>query len=98
MRKDPKITEQYKKELVDIFIKLSSDRGAVSDFLADILTPAELREIATRWQIIRKLKTGEGQRDIAEDLGIGVATVTRGARTLLNPTGGFSQALRKLDK
>lgn len=98
MKKDPKIVEQYKKELIEILVKLGSEKGALSDFLADILTPAELREIATRWQIIKKLKTGEGQRDIAQDLGIGVSTVTRGSRMLLNPQGGFSQALRKAGK
>lgn len=90
--------EQYKKELIEILVKMADDKKTLTDLLTDILTPAEFRDIATRWQIIKKLKAGEGQRDIAQDLHIGVATVTRGARTLLNPAGGFSQALRKADK
>jgi TrpR family trp operon transcriptional repressor len=95
MKKENTNIEQYKKEVVDIIRKMAEDRKSLSDLLIDLLTPGELREIALRWQIIKRLKDGDGQRDVAQNLGIGLATVSRGARALLNPTGGFSQALRK---
>lgn len=96
MKRDPKIVEPYKKELVEILMLMAQDKRALNDFLADILTPAEYREVANRWQIMKKLKTKKTQREIADELGIGLATVNRGVRTLLNPAGGFNQALGRI--
>ncbi len=50
MKNKQKILE-YKKELVDVFSKLSRDKKFVAEFLVDILTPAEFETIALRWQI-----------------------------------------------
>lgn len=50
--------------------------------LKALLTPAELSEITNRLQIIKLLEAGESQRRIAEKLGVGIATVSRGARAL----------------
>ena len=50
--------------------------------LRALLTPAELAEISNRLQIIKLLEAGESQRCIAEKLGVGIATVSRGARAL----------------
>ncbi len=95
MRHDPEKEKQYKKELLEMLSQMAADKRQLSDFLHDILTPAEYREIATRWQIVKKLADQEGHRTIASELGIGVSTVNRGSRMLLNPQGGFNQALRK---
>ncbi|MEZ4754499.1 MAG: Trp family transcriptional regulator [Bdellovibrionota bacterium] len=54
----------------------------VEDFLEAILSPKELIEIPTRLEIIKLLKAGLPQREIAESLGVGIATITRGAREL----------------
>ena len=51
-------------------------------FLEGILTPKELEEIPMRLQIVRMLKKGIPQHQIAQDLGIGIATVTRGSKEL----------------
>lgn len=50
--------------------------------LEALLTPAELQSIATRLEIARLLKAGITQRQIAKQLGVGIATVTRGSREL----------------
>lgn len=65
-------------------------------FLKDALTPAEYREITTRWQILKALWQGKGQREIMNDLKTGIATVTRGSRVLENENGGATQLLNKL--
>jgi len=52
------------------------------NFLEGILTPKELEEIPHRLEIITKLKQGTPQHQIAEEMGIGVATVTRGSKEL----------------
>lgn len=65
-------------------------------FLHDVLTPAELAEIKRRMQIIKLLKQGLAQREVARRLKIAIATITRGARVLKNPQGGFNQIFKKL--
>jgi TrpR family transcriptional regulator, trp operon repressor len=64
------------------------DPKKLREFLKAILTPKELEEIPTRLQIIKLLKKGMPQREIAEKLGVGIATVTRGSSELKK--GNFS--------
>jgi TrpR family transcriptional regulator, trp operon repressor len=68
-------------DLIDVLLSLKNKEEAV-DLLEGILTPKELEEIPVRLQIVRMLKQGIPQHQIAEKLGIGVATVTRGSREL----------------
>jgi TrpR family trp operon transcriptional repressor len=68
-------------DLVEVLLSLKS-REEAEDFLKGILTPKELEEIPTRLKIIRMLKSGVSQHQIAEKLGIGIATVTRGSKEL----------------
>lgn len=69
------------KELIDLLLNINS-KEEMEDFLLGILTPKELEEIPTRLEIIRLLKKGVSQHEIAEKLGIGVATVTRGSKEI----------------
>jgi len=57
------------------------------NFLEDILTPQEIIEIGERIHLCRQLFQGKTQREIAEDLGISVTTVNRGARMIKFGTG-----------
>lgn len=50
--------------------------------LNELLTASELDEISNRIQIIEMLEQGIPQRKIAEELGVGIATVTRGSNAL----------------
>jgi TrpR family trp operon transcriptional repressor len=50
--------------------------------LKALLTPNELNEMQHRLQIFSLLDQGLSQRDIAKQLGVGIATVTRGSRAL----------------
>ncbi|MBI2630642.1 hypothetical protein HYW73_00270 [Candidatus Nomurabacteria bacterium] len=89
---------EYKKELVETFAKIFGDKKLMAEFLTDILTPTEFEALALRWQIVKKLKKGETHRSIAEDLGLGISTVTRGSRELRNKNGGFHLMLKKIGK
>jgi TrpR family transcriptional regulator, trp operon repressor len=51
----------------------------IEDFLKGILTIQELDEIPQRLQIVKMLKKGIPQREIAASLGVGISTVTRGS-------------------
>ena len=54
----------------------------MENFLLGIFTPKELEEIPTRLQIVKRLKQGMAQHKIAEDLKVGIATVSRGSREI----------------
>lgn len=69
------------EELLDAFLNIKS-RSEMLDFLKGILTPTELDQLSTRLQIIKMLKNGMNQENIAKSLNVGIATVTRGSREL----------------
>jgi len=83
-------------ELVKVLQSAASDHKLMKEFLADLLTPQELEEIPLRWQIVKRLAKGVPQQEIAQNLGMGVATVTRGSRELRDEHGGFRLMLHKL--
>lgn len=63
------------------------DRAELESFLQAILTPKELEELPKRLQIVKMIKKGIPHHQIAKDLGVGVATVTRGSKEV--QSGGF---------
>lgn len=71
----------YLNELLDHLLEMR-ERDSLEQALRDLLTPAELTEVSNRLQILRMLEAGVPQREIAKQLGVGIATVTRGARAL----------------
>ena len=87
-------SEQYKKEVIEVMYKISKDKNLLADFVRDILTPREFENIGVRWQIVKRLAKGEYQQGIANDLHLGVATITRGSRELRKKDGGFRRALK----
>jgi TrpR family transcriptional regulator, trp operon repressor len=58
------------------------DRQLLEDFLVAVTTEKERRELPQRVQIVRRLIDGTPQLKIAQDLGVGIATVTRGSKEL----------------
>ena len=64
------------------FLSEIDDPKEMKRILRSLLTPSELEELPTRLQILKLLQKGVSQREIASKLGVGIATVTRGARVL----------------
>ncbi len=54
----------------------------MQNLLQGLFTPAEIEEFGRRIEIVKMLKNGIAQRDIAAKLGVGVATVSRGSREI----------------
>ena len=71
----------YHQELIEHLLA-AGDSDALGKSLRSLLTPSELNEISKRLQIFKLLEAGLPQRQIAETLGVGIATVTRGSRAL----------------
>jgi len=73
--------QQYLDELLDYLLAVEN-REQMYEALNGLLTPSEMAEIPKRLQIFKLLQAGVPQRQIAETLGVGIATVTRGSRAL----------------
>lgn len=72
---------KYLKNLSKYILSIRTEKE-MTDFLVAIFTPAELEHIPKRLELVRLLKQGLPQHDIAKKLAMGVATVTRGSREL----------------
>ena len=68
-------------ELLNVILRIKT-KEELKNFFEGILTPKELEEIPMRLQIVKMLKKGISQHKIAEELGIGIATVTRGSKEI----------------
>ncbi len=78
-------------DVVDLVYSIR-DKALLADFLAGLTTAKERAELVQRVEIIKKLVAGEPQHQIARDLGVGIATVTRGSKEL---SAGRFKALRQ---
>lgn len=72
------MNRNYLDELIEYLLMIDS-KGEMENFLRGLLTERELEELPKRVQIVKMLKKGRTQREIAQELGIGVGTVTRGS-------------------
>ena len=88
---------EYGVELEELIRKVGKDRNKVfmREFLFDLLSPAEYRELSVRWQIMKMLAKQTPHRDIAKKLRVSVATVSRGVKELADKKGGFKTAVDK---
>ncbi len=86
-----------KPDLIDALLTLRT-RAEVEAFLADLLTPGEVKALSERWTVARLLDAGDhSYREIAELAPSSTATVTRVARFLKDmPYRGYRRALDRL--
>ena len=88
--------KKHIEEFVTALQLASKDKRVLEDFLHVFLTPSEMVEFSKRLQIIKLLRSGIPQRKIAEELEVGVATISRGARELQEVSVSISRLLDKL--
>ncbi|MSU55105.1 MAG: transcriptional regulator [Candidatus Taylorbacteria bacterium] len=87
------MNKKYREELMKLLVSIRNPK-LMDEFLEDLLTPAEFEDISVRWQIIKLLSKRVPQREIAGNLGVSIAKITRGSRELLNEKGGFWKILK----
>ena len=85
------------KDLCALVASVKNDAEA-DLLLSDLLTPQERAVLAERWQIVQELAKGTPQREIAEKMGVSIATVTRGSLASQYGKKGFLYFLKKLKK
>lgn len=87
------MNDKYINDLAEAIVSIKN-KGIAVAFLKNILTSSELDEIAARLQIVKLLKKGVPQREVAEKLGVSIGTVSRGSRELKYGESGFNQLLK----
>lgn len=73
-----------KSDLTEVanYLLTQKQLPAMTEALEALLTPYEQQEVIHRLQIFTLLIKGLSQREIAKQLGVGIATVTRGSKAL----------------
>ncbi|MFH1958880.1 MAG: YerC/YecD family TrpR-related protein [Patescibacteria group bacterium] len=91
------MTTKQTQNLLTAFTKLKTEKEA-KNFLKDLLTPAEIDEFETRFQIAKLLWTTQmSYAQIAKKLNTSTTTVTRVARFLhKEPYKGYKTVLKRL--
>lgn len=83
------------QNLLDAIFTLKTPRE-LSNFLQDLMTIKELKDISQRWQIVLLLNKKIPYLDIAKQVGVSTTTVTRVALWLWHGKGGYKTALSRL--
>ena len=86
------------KEMRELFEAIStlSTTEEASNFFRDLLTIAEIKEFANRWQMVKMLYEGHSYATIASKLKTSTTTVTRVAHWLNNGMGGYKSVADKM--
>jgi len=81
-------------ELIGALLRLEEPDEAAA-FLRDLCTLGELRDLAQRWAVVRRLEAGEHYAQISRETGASTATITRIASWLNHGEGGYRRALQR---
>jgi TrpR family trp operon transcriptional repressor len=67
----------------------------MEQLLRQLLTRAEVNEVAGRWELVKLLDSGLSQRRIAEELGMSLCKITRGSRELKKPGSSLKAIIQE---
>src|SRR6476620_5584938 len=82
-------------ELIAALLRLDAPDEAAR-FLRDLCTLGELRDLAQRWAVVRRLDAGEHYAAISRETGASTATIPRLASWLNHGEGRYRAALQRL--
>lgn len=77
-------------------IVVLDDVDEAADFLRDLCTLGELRDMSQRWAVVRLLDAGLHYSEISRETGASTATITRIASWLYHGEGGYRRMLERL--
>jgi len=67
-------------------------------FFQDLCTPAELQALKDRWAVVEALAEGHSYRQVHDQTGVSLTTISRVARYLSAGAGGYSKVLERFKK
>ncbi len=79
MAKENALADKAYDYLLDL-LSSTTDKAQLSEILEALMTEKEQQEIVNRLRIFALLHQGVTQREISAQLGVGIATVSRGAK------------------
>ena len=85
------------EQLLDLIAECT-DREFISEFFNCIFTPAERKNVAERWLLVKELKAGKTQREIAKQYNMSLCKITRGSKELQKENSAFKKALSMIEK
>ncbi len=85
------------RELARILAEIE-DAALIEDFLVSILTPNEIKEVSSRWELVKMLERGDSQRHIAQELGMSLCKITRGSKELKKENSAFKKVIDRRKK
>lgn len=91
---DSWLTDDTRALLEAIVVLDAPDEAA--DFLRDLCTLGELRDMSQRWAVVRLLDAGLHYGEISRETGASTATITRIASWLYHGEGGYRRMLDRL--
>ena len=74
-------------------LAITRDAAEIEAFLHSLLTKAEVRLIGARWALVKEIKLGMPQRDIARRYSLSLCKITRGSRELKKENSPFRKML-----
>ncbi len=93
-KQQERFVPRNKKEefLVEALTKVK-DKKTMSALLRDLMTLPEIEELANRLEMAKLLLRGKSYKQIAKEIGVSTATVTRVAHWLFSGCGGYYKVL-----
>ncbi|MBQ0039442.1 MAG: transcriptional regulator [Treponema sp.] len=88
--------EQEIREICKLIVD-SKDDQLVYEFFQCLFTNSELRDFSKRWSLVKELRAGTTQREIAKKYNISLCNITRGSRELKKEDSAFKKMLALLD-
>lgn len=93
---DKPTPEQEIREICKLIVK-SEDENLVYDFFGCLFTKSEMNDFSKRWSLVKELRAGTTQREIARKYNISLCNITRGSRELKKEDSAFHKMLSVLD-
>ncbi len=83
------------KELFEAFLQLRTV-DEVARFCRDLMTESEIEEFAGRFAVAVELNKGKPQRQVSQETGVSIATVTRVNQWLKRGMNGYRLVLDRI--
>lgn len=77
-------------------VAAATDERDLEIFLRSLLTPKEIEDVSSRWEIFKQLKDGVTQRQISKNLGVSLCKITRGSKEMKTKRDIISDMLKKI--
>ncbi len=77
-------------------LSVKNDEDFTFEFFKNLFTPPELKDMASRWLLVKELDKGTTQREIARKFGMSLCKITRGSKELSKEDSAFRKMLSLL--